>query len=53
MGSVMVLLAALVVLALVMYWIFGATARHSERRATAPVQPLRRPRRSPRAASGR
>jgi|APFre7841882724_1041349.scaffolds.fasta_scaffold00465_5 hypothetical protein len=48
MGAVMILLVALFVLALVMYWIFSATARHAERRVDMLAQPARRPRRAAR-----
>jgi hypothetical protein len=42
MGLVAVLVGSLLVLALVMYWIFSATARHAEMRAQALAEPARR-----------
>jgi tellurite resistance protein TehA-like permease len=47
MGPVTVLVLALLVLAVVMYWIFSATARHTELRAKVLAQPARRGVRSP------
>jgi hypothetical protein len=50
MGMVALLVGALVVVALMMYWIFSATARHTELRAQMLNEPagsaMRRARRS-------